>query len=167
LNVGGWWSRRPVIGRWTLKEAVQGKPIAHPSHPLFIHFPTALLPFAFVLDVVSRFHADLTVTRAAFYCIAFGLLMAIGAIITGLVDYLPMVGGSRKKKLGTYHLLAELPAMALFGVSLALRAADFDAERTGVVAMALAGAGVLGITVGNYFGGELVYKQGMRVSVDL
>ena len=33
--------------------------------------------------------------------------------------------------------------------------------------MLLAAAGALGIVVGNYFGGTLVCRQGMRVSTDL
>jgi len=162
------WDARPIVaGRWTLKETIQGKPIRHPSHPLFVHFPSALLPAAFIFDIVSRIEPDLTFTRAALYNIAFGLAMAVGAIITGLVDYLPMIGGSHKKKLGTYHLLAQAPAMVLFAVSLSLRVGDLDAEQTGLAALVLAGLGTLGIIVGNYFGGELVYRQGMRVSVNL
>ena len=168
MDIQRFWSEAPILaGRWTLREAVQGKPIRHPTHSLFVHFPSALLPVAFMFDVVSRIHADETLTRAAFYNIVVGLAMAAGAVVTGLVDYLPMVGGSRKKKLGTYHLLAQVPATALFAVSLALRGADLNADQTGLAALALAGLGTLAIMVGNYFGGELVYRQGMRVSVDL
>lgn len=168
MNRIDWWNRRPLVaGRWTLKETIQGKPIHHPSHAVFVHFPSALLPAAFVFDIISRIHPDETLPRAAFYDIVFGLTMALGAVVTGLVDYLPMVGGSRKKKLGTYHLLAQVSALSFFAVSLALRAADLSAEQTGVTALLLAGLGTLGIVVGNYFGGDLVYRQGMRVSVDL
>jgi uncharacterized membrane protein len=168
MNLSDFWNGRPVIaGRWTVKEVLQGKPIRHPSHALFVHYPSALLPLAFMFDVASRLQADQTLTRVAFYNIAVGLVMAVGAVVTGLVDYLPMIGGSRKKKVATYHLLAQLPALTVFSISLALRAADFDAERTGIAALLLAGIGALGIVVGNYFGGELVYRQGMRVSVDL
>ena len=168
MNLQRYWNGAHVVaGRWTLKEVVQGKPIGHPSHALFVHFPAALLPAAFVFDLMSRVHADETLVRAAFYNIAFGLTMAFGAFVTGLVDYLPMVGGSRKKKLGTYHLLAQVPALASFVVSLVVRANDFDAEQTGIAALLLAGLGTLSIIVGNYFGGELVYRQGMRVSDDL
>jgi hypothetical protein len=31
----------------------------------------------------------------------------------------------------------------------------------------LLGLGCLSVAIGNYFGGTLVYRQGMRVSVDL
>ncbi len=167
MSIGTIWRERPLVGRWTLKDVVQGKPIRHPSHALFVHFPSALLPVGFALDLVSRVHGDVTLTRAAFYDIAIGLSIAVLAVITGLVDYLPLVGGSRKRKLGTYHLLGQVWGLGLFAASLALRANDFDAIQTGLVALVLAGLGTLGIFVGNYFGGELVYRQGMRVSTDL
>ncbi len=161
------WSQRPLIaGRWTLKDVVQGKPIRHPSHPLFVHFPSALLPAALIFDVLSLLDADLTLTRAAFYDISLGLIVAGFAVVTGLVDYLPMVGGSRKKTLGTYHLIGQAVALSCFGFSLLLRAFDFDATRTPIAPLLLASIGAIALSVGNYFGGELVYRQGMRVSVD-
>ncbi len=166
MTTGSIWSQRPVVaGRWTLKDVVQGKPFGHPSHPPFVHFPSALLPAALIFDVASRLDTDLTFTRAAFYNIALGLVVAVFAAATGLVDYLPMVGGSRKKIIGTRHLIAQLCALALFAASLLLRTFDIDATRTPWVPMLLAAAGAVALTIGNYFGGTLVYRQGMRVSV--
>ncbi len=162
-----WSERRLVAGRWTLKEAVQGKPFGVASHPIFVHFPAALLPAAFIFDVISRIKADLTLTRAAFYDIALGLAVAGLAVLTGLVDYLPMVGGSRKKTLGTYHLIGQIVAISAFALSLVVRMFDFDADQTPWTALLLAGVGAVALGVANYFGGELVYRQGMRVSVDL
>ena len=160
-------SRRPVVaGRWTVKDIVQGKPLGHPSHPMFVHFPSALFPVALVLDVISVFEPSLMLTRAAFYNIAAGLLMAGGAALTGLVDYLPMVGGSRKKKLGTYHLAAQLTAVSAMALSFLARTFDFHADSTGAVPLALAAVAVSALFVGNYFGGILVYRQGMRVSTE-
>ena len=161
------WDQRPLLaGRWTLKDVVQGKPFGHPSHPPFVHFPSALLPAALVFDVASRLDADLTFTRAAFYNIALGLLVAVFAVITGLVDYLPMIGGSRKKVIGTRHLIAQVAAVCFFALSLLVRSFDFDATQTPIGAIVLAAAGAVALTIGNYFGGTLVYRQGMRVSVN-
>ena len=165
MNGVGIQDKKPAVTRrWTLKDVVQGKPLGHPSHPMFVHFPSALFPVAVVLDVISLIEPSLMLTRAAFYNIAAGLLMAGGAAITGLVDYLPMVGGSRKKKLGTYHLVAQLTAVSAMALSLALRAFDFDADSTGLAPLALAAGGVGAMVIGNYFGGILVYRQGMRVN---
>jgi uncharacterized membrane protein len=168
MSITQYWRERPLLaGRWTVKDVVQGKPLGHPSHAMFVHFPSALLPAAFIFDVLSRFDADLTLTRAAFYNVAFGLTIAALAAMTGLVDYLPMIGGSRKKRLGTYHLIAQVSAVSLFGLSLLVRMFDYDATQTPWPAVLLAAGGALAIGVGNYFGGYLVYRQGMRVSVDL
>jgi uncharacterized membrane protein len=168
MSITHYWRERPVLaGRWTVKDVVQGKPLGHPSHAMFVHFPSALLPTAFIFDVLSRIDADLTLTRAAFYNVAFGLTIAALAATTGLVDYLPMIGGSRKKQLGTYHLIAQVSAVSLFGISLIVRCFDFDATQTPWPALIPAAAGALVIGVGNYFGGTLVYRQGMRVSVDV
>jgi uncharacterized membrane protein len=158
---------RPIIGRWTLKEALQGKPLGHPSHALMVHFPGALLPTAFVFDVISRIGGDNSFVRAAFYDIAVGLLVALAAVVTGLVDYLPMVQGSTKRRLGTSHLRAQVTAVSLFFVSFLLRAGDLDADETAWAPLILAGAGAAVLALGNFFGGELVYRQGMRVSTDL
>jgi uncharacterized membrane protein len=156
-----------VAGRWTLKDVVQGKPFGHPSHPPFVHFPSALLPSALIFDLASRLDGDLTFTRAAFYNIALGMVVAMFAAFTGLVDYLPMVSGSRKKIIGTRHLIAQACALSLFTLSLLVRSFDFDATQTPLTAMLPAAAGAVVMTIGNYFGGTLVYRQGMRVSVDL
>jgi len=168
MTIGEMWSQRPLVaGRWTIKDVVQGKPLCHPSHPLFVHFPSALFPAALLFDVISRIDADLTFTRAAFYNISLGLAVAAFAAMTGLVDYLPMVGGSTKKRLGTYHLIGQVASVTCLAVSLVIRAFDFDATQTTWPALLLAAVGVGALVVGNYFGGSLVYRQGMRVSVDL
>jgi uncharacterized membrane protein len=166
VSITHYWRERPVAGRWTLKDIVQGKPLGHPSHAMFVHFPSALLPTAFVFDILSLINPDVTLVRAAFYNISFALLVAIVAATTGLVDYLPMVGGSRKKQLGTYHLIAQITTVTAFSLSLLVRAFDYDADQTPIPAFLLAAIGVAAIGIGNYFGGILVYRQGMRVSVD-
>ncbi|MEX0682606.1 MAG: DUF2231 domain-containing protein [Dehalococcoidia bacterium] len=165
MTIRALWRERPLLsGRWTLKDIVQGKPIGHPSHPMFVHFPSALFPTALGLDIISRIHSDITLTRAAFYDITVALIVGAFAAATGLVDYLPMIGGSRKKRVGTYHLICQVTAMSAFALSLLLRAFDFDATRTPVAALALALVGTGAIVTGNYFGGTLVYRQGMRVN---
>jgi len=168
MSIADYWRERPLIaGRWTLKDIIQGKPLGHPSHPIFVHFPSALLPSALIFDVASRFDADLTFTRAAFYNMALGLSVAVFAAITGLVDYLPMVSGSRKKVLGTRHLIGQVASVSCFAVSLLIRAFDFDSTQTPWLALLFAVGGAGALAVGNYFGRTLVYRHGMRVSVDL
>jgi uncharacterized membrane protein len=131
---------------------------------MFVHFPSALFPTAVLFDVISLFEPSIAVTRAAFYNTAVGLSVGGLAALTGLVDYLPMIGGSRKKKVGTYHLLTQVLMMVLLAGSFTLRASDYDADQTSALPLALAVVGLAALSLGNWFGGYLVYRQGMRVS---
>ncbi len=54
--------------------------------------------------------------------------------------------------------------MCAFALSLLVRAFGIDATRTPVAALALALVGSGALVTGNYFGGMLVYRQGMRVN---
>ncbi len=69
------WIRKPMGGGWTLREIDQGKPLGHPSHALFIHFPAGLWPAALLLD--SWIHPDPTLARAAPYDLLLGLALAV------------------------------------------------------------------------------------------
>jgi len=54
--------------------------------------------------------------------------------------------------------------MTLLSASFVVRALDFDAHRTPVLALAFAIVGLAALSIGNWFGGYLVYRQGMRVN---
>ena len=85
----------------SIKDILQGKPLGHPSHPMVVHFPTALFPTSFLFDLLSWGIAEPVLVKVAFYNIAVGLLGSLLAILTGLVDYFGMVPGSRKHRVTT------------------------------------------------------------------
>ncbi|MDT7948850.1 MAG: DUF2231 domain-containing protein [Thermoflexus sp.] len=157
------WSGGRIGGGWTIREVLQGKPLGHPSHALFIHFPAGLWPAALVFDLLSWIHPEPALVRAALYNILLGLGLALPAIFTGLLDFLPTVPGSRKRRLGWWHLLVQGSATGLFALSLGLRIPDPETGRTPVLPLVLAGLGTGLLLLGNYLGGELVYRHGMRV----
>ena len=148
----------------SIKDVLQGKPLGHPSHPMFVHFPTALFPASLLFDILSRFISEPELVRAAFYNVALGLAGAALAIITGFVDYFGMVSGSRKRRVTSWHMYMNLALVAIFSVSLALRSLELDAARTPIYILVLSLAGLPLLIVGNYMGGELVYRMGMRVN---
>ena len=147
-----------------VKDVLQGKPLGHPSHPMFAHFPTALFPTSLLFDVLSWSVAEPELVKAAFYNIAVGLAMAVVAVLTGFVDCFGMVSGSPKHRVSTWHMLANLPLVLIFAVSLGLRALELDATRTPLYILILTLCGLPFLVVGNYLGGELVYRMGMRVN---
>jgi uncharacterized membrane protein len=131
---------------------------------MFVHFPTALFPTSLLFDLLSWGFTEPTLVRAAFYNIAVGLFGALLAMVTGLVDYLGMIPGSRKHRVTTWHMLANLSLVFIFAISLGLRVLELEAVRTPLYLLALSLIGLSLLLVGNYFGAELVYRMGMRVN---
>ena len=148
----------------SIKDILQGKPLGHPSHPMMVHFPTALFPTSLLFDLLSWGIAQPALVQAALFNIGVGLLASILAVVTGMVDYLGMVPGSKKHRVTTWHLLLNLPMMAIFALSLVLRLLDMDAAKTSLYIIGLSLVGLILLIVGNYFGSELVYRMGMRVN---
>ena len=148
----------------SIKDILQGKPLGHPSHPMFVHFPTALFPTSLLFDILSWVFLQPELVIAAFLNIVVGLVGALLAMVTGFVDYFGMVPGSRKRRVTTWHMLANLSLVSVFALSLALRVPDLDASRTAPHALALSLLGMPLLLVGNFFGAELVYRMGMRVN---
>ncbi|HSL67396.1 MAG TPA: DUF2231 domain-containing protein [Actinomycetota bacterium] len=71
--------------RWTLKDVVQGKPLHHPSHPMFVHFPVAFCFGALGLDVLSRLGRFPAAPLAATWLLIEAFAGTVFAALTGLV----------------------------------------------------------------------------------
>ena len=149
---------------WTFKEWVQGKPIGHPSHPMFVHFPIAFYLATLVFDIMTRMEADAALVRAGTYLLVGAAMFTVILVITGLIDYLSMVPRSSKRKIATRHLIANLIAAGLFLTSLVLRWPERTAAQADMVWIVLEAIGFVVVSVAQYFGGVLVYEKGMRVS---
>lgn len=149
---------------WRFVEIVQGKPLGHPSHPLFVHFPVALYLAVLVFDVMTRIEPDPALVRAGTYLMIGGIAGTALAATTGLVDWWGMVRGSSKRRLATRHMLFQITAAAFFGVTFFLRWRNRDVAQAETLWITLEVIGYLILTVGQWLGGILVYEKGMRVS---
>lgn len=156
--------RKPDGGAWSLKDWVQGKPLGHPSHPMFVHFPVALYLAALVLDVMSRVTPNQGLVLTSTYLMIGGALGAMLASITGLVDWFGMIKGSSKRRLATQHMVLQLSAAAFFSVSFFLRYPERFASQAEITWIVLEAVGYAILVVGQYLGGVLVYERAMRVS---
>lgn len=148
---------------WTLKEVVQGKPLGHASHPMFIHFPVAFYIGALVFDSLSRVYDFPEMPVAATWLILGAFAATIFAATTGLVDWWGMVRGSKKRQTATKHMLLQFTAFAFFVGNLAVRWPERYSPRADPVWIVLDAIGVAFMVVGQWMGGILVYKMGMRV----
>jgi uncharacterized membrane protein len=132
----------------------------HPLHPMLIVAPAALIPFGFILDAMHRATGDDDYATASYYSLAGGLIGGLAAGVAGAMDYMTIERETDVKRTANIHALLNTSALALTAANVAMRK-DTRSHRGGSLAMsALAAAGVL---VSGWFGGRLVYEQGMRV----
>jgi uncharacterized membrane protein len=64
------------------------------------------------------------------------------------------------KRIGTYHLLLNLGAVAIFGINLWFR---FRFPENSRIPLLLSIVGVVGIGISGWLGGEMVYVKGTAV----
>ncbi|HEX9892136.1 MAG TPA: DUF2231 domain-containing protein [Actinomycetota bacterium] len=150
--------------RWTLKEVVQGRPLGHPSHPMFVHFPVAFYLAVVVFDVMSRIAPTPGLVLAGTYLIVGAALASVLAVTTGLVDWWGMVRGSAKRRIATRHMILQFITFGFFASMMVLRWPERHALEADTIWIVLGILGYLVLVVGQWLGGILVYQKAMRVS---
>jgi uncharacterized membrane protein len=139
-----------------------------PLHPMLVHFPVALYPTSLVFDVLSHLSDDGNpFVRGAFALIVVALAVSALAVAAGFADFLPIENGTRTWRVAVLHMSVQLVTSGLFLANAILRGRDLDvtATPTGPIILSLVGLGTL--TVGSALGGELVFRHGRRVDLDL
>lgn len=139
----------------------KAKVLGHPVHPMLVVFPLGLLATSFVFDVIAAAGGGGSFSRAAFYMIAAGIVGGLAAAVFGLVDWLAVPAGTRAKRVGALHGVANVVVVALFIVSWGIRYGTPDA--TPGPAMILSAVGVAIALFSGWLGGELVDRLGVGV----
>ena len=136
-----------------------------PIHPMFVHYPIALWTTSVATDVIFYFHRNTSLILISKFLIAAGIVGALLAAIPGLIDFLT-IREPEAKKTGTLHLVLNLSALLLFGVSLYLRMKNYGAPAVGhhlQVPFVVSVAGLIDMMIAASLGGKLVYKHRMGV----
>ena len=137
-----------------------------PIHPMFVHYPIALWTTSVVTDVIFYFHRNTSLILISKFLIAAGIVGAILAAIPGLIDWLTITEPAAKKT-GTLHLVLNVSALLLFGLSLYLRMKNYGAAAVGhhlQVPFVVSLAGLIDMTIAASLGGKLVYQHRMGVT---
>lgn len=132
----------------------------HPLHPMLIVAPAALIPFGFILDAMHRATDNDDYANAAFYSLTGGLIGGLAAGVAGAMDYLEIERETEVKQTANVHAMLNGGALALTAANLALRRNEY--KHTGG-SLALSAIAAVGVIVSGWFGGRMVYEQGMRV----
>jgi uncharacterized membrane protein len=136
----------------------------HGLHPMLVAFPLGLLGISPLWDILRLVTDQTSWANVAFWTIVAGLVSAVVAAVPGIIDWLAIPGGTRAKRIGVWHMSANAVVMALFALSLFLRAGTTGGYwHAGVAAFLPAWIGVAFALVSAWFGGEVVERLGMSV----
>lgn len=132
----------------------------HPLHPMLIVAPAALIPFGFILDAMHRASGKASYSDAAYYSLVGGVAGGLAAGTAGAMDYLAIKPYTDVKRTANVHALLNIGALALTTANVLARRKNYHHRGGSLTMSAIAAAGVL---ISGWFGGRLVYEQGMRV----
>ena len=89
-----------------------------PTHPPLTDIPIGAYTVGTAMLVLAALGVEeAAMVRGARWVIAIGVLVAILAAITWLIDWLGLPKGTPARTLGTVHLIVMLIASTLFGVT--------------------------------------------------
>jgi uncharacterized membrane protein len=139
-----------------------------PLHPMLVHFPIALYPTSLVFDALSHLSEDGNpFVVGAFSLIVIALVVSALAVAAGFADFLMIENGTRTWRVAVLHMSLQLITGGLFLANAVLRGRDLDVTATPTGPIVLSVVGLLTLTIGAGLGGELVYRHGRRVELDL
>jgi nitrite reductase/ring-hydroxylating ferredoxin subunit/uncharacterized membrane protein len=142
-----------VLARPPLREALTGRWLGHPVHPMSVVGPLGCWISATALDLLGGRRAAPAATRL----VGLGVVSALPTAATGAADWVFTTGAERR--VGTVHALVNNAALGLFALSWWER---HRGQRLRGVAFGLAGSTLAG--VGGYLGGHLAYRLGVGVN---
>lgn len=135
----------------------------HPIHQMLIPVPFGLFATAALIDVANAFLHWQALSVVSFWNIAIGAATAVLAAVFGVIDWTAIPTGTRAKRVGALHAIANVGTLVLFSVALAMRLDERFYAVTGLALICEVGALLLAIGAG-WLGGELVDR--MAIGVD-
>lgn len=133
----------------------------HPLHPAIVTMPIGLLVTALGSDLVYWLTRDPFWARGSFWLLVAGLVTALVAAATGLMDFLK-IERVRKRSAGWAHMALNVAATLLTVANIALRWGNVTGGvlPTGLLISVIVSA-LLGAS--GWYGGELVYRHKIAV----
>jgi len=142
------------------------KIFGHPVHVMLIHFPSALFPMDLVCSIIAYANGINSFAHASFYAMAGGVVLGGMAILAGGMDLLG-VAKNKPKLVVKVFIHGSINTTVVIGYSVIAFTAYKNYPQLlpdSLLMLALKGALVSFMIVGNYFGGNLVLKE--KIGVD-
>src|SRR5215467_8170035 len=93
----------------------------HALHPMLVVFPLGLLATSVVWDLAYLGTGNKMWAQISFWTIIAGLIGAAFAAVPGFVDWMGIPDRTRAKRIGIYHMAANVIVLLLFVISVAAR----------------------------------------------
>jgi nitrite reductase/ring-hydroxylating ferredoxin subunit/uncharacterized membrane protein len=142
-----------LLRREPVEDALTGRWLGHPVHPMAVIAPLSCWFGATVLDLLGGRHTS----KAAERLVALGVVSALPAAAAGAADWLDTQGAERR--IGLIHAASNSVALGLFALSWRKRRRG---QRVRGMLLSLLGTGAAGL--GGYLGGHLAYRRGVGVN---
>jgi uncharacterized membrane protein len=141
-------------------------PRGHPFHPILATLPVGAFVSSLVFDILTH-----TKTKGlpwlvdgAYWLIGVGLVGALLAAATGLLDFRTIPRDSPARAVAVRHLALNSVVFVLFVAAYAWRATDhLEHDKTPVSQLVLSAVAVAVLLVSVWLGNALVYRHGRRV----
>lgn len=144
---------RAVLPGGPVKDALHGRWLGHPVHPLLVTMPIGLWTGASLLDLTPG-----DTRAAARRLVGAGILSVLPTAATGLADWSELGAFERPKRVGLVHSAANSATTAVYVASWLARRRGDEARGRGLALL-----GLVGLAVGGYLGGHLSYSEGVGV----
>jgi uncharacterized membrane protein len=133
-------------------------PYGRPFHPALVVVPLGAWLCSLALDVMSRVveHPDF-MTNVARWLIAIGVLGALAAAVTGLVDFLGIPSGTHAFRAGLRHMIMNLMVTSSYAVNFLWRLGDEPSHGVSWGQLALAAVTLSVMAVSATLGSRLAY----------
>jgi uncharacterized membrane protein len=132
---------------------------------MVIVFPLGLFVTATIFDLIALGSDDAAFDHVGYWNIAVGIIGAVVAALTGLLDWTGIPAGTRAKRIGLLHAGANTVVLVLFVISWLTRTNNTDHHAsTGAVILEVLAVLISGAAA--WLGGELVDRLGIGVDED-
>lgn len=145
-----------------LLDLLNGSLFGHPIHVMLVHFPVALIPASWLLNVFAFMQQQPALMLGAFYILIFGTLLGFIAIIFGGIDYLKLSANHPAWNKASLHGLLNTTWMVCCSIIVAYQFKFYpDIPIFGFNYLLIFGLLIIGMIFSSFLGGELVFRFGL------
>jgi len=135
--------------------------MAHPLHPALVHFPIACWSLGTLADLASLQFGE-EVLHYATVLITVGVVFAIPAMLSGLLELLRLKNQTRLQELVINHMVFAVSAWLLYIVALLVREKAIEYQQ--ILSLVFSISGFICLSIAGWKGGKLVYENGVGVN---